>query len=59
MLTNEQQVLYNINRIVLQGFNNLKPHWRGLGKSHIFFIAKGKIWRLESFYATEKVRSTQ
>ena len=43
----------------MQGFNNLKPHWRGLGKSHIFFIPKGKIWRLESFYATEKVRSTK
>ena len=28
--------------------------WQGLGKSHIFFVPKGKIWRLESYYATEK-----
>ena len=32
----------------------MKPHWRGLGKSHIYFLPKQKVWRLESFYATEK-----
>ena len=32
----------------------MKPHWRGLGKSHIYFLPKRKVWRLESFYATEK-----
>lgn len=39
----------------IEGYKNLKPHWRGLGKSHIFYITKKKVWRLESFYATEKV----
>ena len=34
---------------------NLKPHWRGLGKSHIFYLTALKKWKLESFYATEKV----
>jgi len=38
----------------IEGYKNLKPHWRGLGKSHIFYITKKKVWRLESFYATEK-----
>jgi len=38
----------------IEGFNNLKPHWRGLGKSHIYFVPKKKVWRLESFYAVEK-----
>jgi len=35
-------------------FWNLKPHWRGLGKSHIMYQPKTKVWRLESFYETEK-----
>ena len=39
----------------IHGFWNLKPHWRGLGKSHIFFTPQTKSWRLESFYDTEKV----
>ena len=39
----------------IEGYKNLKPHWRGLGKSHIYYIPKTKSWRLESFYATEKV----
>jgi len=36
------------------GFRNNKAHWRGLGKSHIFYIKNIKSWRLESFYDTEK-----
>ena len=39
----------------IEGYSNLKPHWRGLGKSHIYYITKKKVWRLESFYAVEKV----
>ena len=38
----------------IEGYSNLKPHWRGLGKSHIYYITKKKVWRLESFYAVEK-----
>ena len=38
----------------IEDYVNKKPHWRGLGKSHIFFLPKTKVWRLESFYATEK-----
>ena len=38
----------------IEDYVNKKPHWRGLGKSHIFFLPKTKAWRLESFYATEK-----
>ena len=38
----------------IENYVNLKPHWRGLGKSHIYFLPKTKTWRLESFYATEK-----
>ena len=38
----------------IEDYVNRKPHWRGLGKSHIFFLPKTKVWRLESFYATEK-----
>ena len=39
----------------IKDYINLKPHWRGLGKSHIFYQPKEKKWKLESFYATEKV----
>jgi len=38
----------------ISGFQNLKPHWRGLGKSHIFFQPATKKWKLESYYAPEK-----
>jgi len=38
----------------IKDYINLKPHWRGLGKSHIFYQPKEKKWKLESFYATEK-----
>ena len=38
----------------IEDYVNRKPHWRGLGKSHIYFMPKTKVWRLESFYATEK-----
>lgn len=38
----------------IYGFLNRKPHWRGEGKSHIFYQPDKKSWRLESFYATEK-----
>ena len=38
----------------IEGYVSMKPHWRGLGKSHIYFLPKRKVWRLESFYATEK-----
>jgi len=36
------------------GFVNLKPHWRGLGKSHIYFRPRRATWRLESFYDLKK-----
>ncbi|XP_023337222.1 uncharacterized protein LOC111708162 isoform X2 [Eurytemora carolleeae] len=38
----------------LQGFLNNKPHWRGFGKSHIYFIPRTYSWRIESYYDTEK-----
>ena len=38
----------------LKGFVNLKPHWRGYGKSHIYYDPKKGVWRLESFYDREK-----
>jgi len=38
----------------LQGFVNLKPHWRGTGKSHVYFRPRRKTWRLESFYDLDK-----
>ena len=34
----------------ISGFVQNKVHWRGLGKSHIIYIKKKKLWRLESFY---------
>ena len=34
----------------LKGFINLKPHWRGYGKSHVYFRPRRQVWRLESFY---------
>ena len=53
----------------IKGFVNLKPHWRGYGKSHIFFVPEkgfktrtkhrfiirtSGVWRLQSFYDKEK-----
>lgn len=38
----------------VKGFVNLKPHWRGLGKSHIYFIPERQTWRLESYYDLDK-----
>jgi len=38
----------------ISGFVNLKPHWRGLGKSHIYFRPRRQTWRLESFYDTDR-----
>jgi hypothetical protein len=32
------------------GFVQGKPHWRGLGKSHIYYIPEAQTWRLESYY---------
>ena len=37
----------------IDGFRNRKAHWRGLGKSHIYYIRNIKSWRLESFYDKE------
>ena len=31
----------------LKGFVNLKPHWRGLGKSHVYYRPRRQTWRLE------------
>ena len=39
----------------ISGFKNFKPLWRGLGKSHIFYLPSEKTWKLESLYAKEKV----
>ncbi|XP_023331567.1 uncharacterized protein LOC111703755 [Eurytemora carolleeae] len=38
----------------ISGFKNFKPLWRGLGKSHIFYLPSEKTWKLESLYAKEK-----
>lgn len=38
----------------IKGFVNLKPHWRGMGKSHVYFRARRKTWRLESFYDVDR-----
>ena len=27
----------------IEGYVNKQPHWRGLGKSHIYFIKKTKV----------------
>ena len=34
----------------IEGFLNEKVHWRGSGKSHIYYIQSDKTWRLESLY---------
>ena len=34
----------------IDGFRNNKAHWRGLGKSHIYYKKEKKQWKLESFY---------
>ena len=33
-----------------RGFVNGKPHWRGLGKSHVYYLPDSQTWRLESYY---------
>lgn len=38
----------------LKGFVNLKPHWRGLGKSHVYFRPRRQTWRLESYYDLQR-----
>jgi len=38
----------------IQGFEREKAHWRGGGKSHIFYKRGTKSWRLESFYDVER-----
>jgi len=35
-------------------FLNGKPEWRGLGKSHIYFMPKKLQWKIESFYDDSK-----
>ena len=36
------------------GFHHGKPQWRGMGKSHVFFIPETSEWKLESFYDKKK-----
>ena len=38
----------------IKGFISQRPHWRGLGKSHIYFRPRRQTWRIESFYDTNK-----
>ena len=38
----------------IKSFLNLRPHWRGMGKSHIYFRPRRQTWRLESFYDTNR-----
>ena len=40
----------------ISGFRNLRPLWRGLGKSHIYYSPTTTSWRLESLYDPRKVR---
>ena len=37
----------------ISGFVQNKAHWRGLGKSHIYYVKPLKSWKLESFYDPE------
>ncbi len=39
----------------ISGFRNLRPLWRGLGKSQIYYTPATASWRLESLYDTNKV----
>ena len=34
----------------IHGFVNHMPHWRGLGKSHVYYIPNKLEWKLESLY---------
>ena len=56
MLTSDTKLMEGFfdTEYFIEGYSNLKPHWRGLGKSHIYYITKKKVWRLESFYAVAK-----
>ena len=38
----------------VQGFINENPHWRGFGKSHVYFRPRRQVWRLESFYDLQR-----
>ena len=38
----------------ISGFVQNKAHWRGLGKSHIYYVKDLKSWKLESFYDEEE-----
>ena len=38
----------------IQGFISDNPRWRGYGKSHVYFRPRRQVWRLESFYDTER-----
>ena len=42
------------NQYFIDGYKNRKAHWRGLGKSHIFYLPMTKTWKLESFYEKEE-----
>ena len=42
------------NQYFIDGYKNKKAHWRGLGKSHIYYLPLTKTWRLESFYETDQ-----
>ena len=38
----------------IYGFMNEKPHWRGMGKSHVYFLPDTSEWKIESFYDKKK-----
>ena len=38
----------------IQGYISDNPHWRGFGKSHIYYRPRRQVWRLESFYDLER-----
>ena len=42
------------NQYFIDGYKNKKAHWRGLGKSHIYYLPLTKTWRLESLYETDQ-----
>ena len=45
---------YFDNFYFIQGFINENPHWRGFGKSHVYFRPRRQVWRLESFYDLQR-----
>jgi len=38
----------------VKSFYNRRPEWRGMGKSHVYFLPNSMEWVLESFYDEEK-----